>query len=376
MLYSLGRACIISAIILQLFGCTIFPGSHMPVDNKNTSPALPESFNLIHITPKLVNELSIKKHHPSENKNSAKEMSSYEYLIGVGDVLNIIVWKHPELTTPQGDFRPLSEGGNIVSSRGTIFYPYIGEVKVSGLSLPRARDLIKEKLSNYIDNPQVDVLISDFKSKKIHVNGAVHKPGYFPITNIPITILDAINYAGGVLNNSDWDSAVLVHNNKKTQLPLRALLQYGDLNQNKMLYPGDSIYVPFNTQRKIYVLGEFNDNKPLMMDKNGMVLAEAISAAGGISENTANGTEVFLIRTAHSGNKLADIYQFNFNNALDIALSSRFDMYPDDVVYINSTDVVRWNRVISKLLPFVNFGKNSIELLNRVKRWPQPIKSY
>ena len=203
-------------LFIFLTSCTVIPGTH--ISNLETSSLIFSKNNdidLIPITQELISTMHSEeiRIESAINRSLQDEMNNYTYLVGVGDVLNIIVWDHPELTIPQSGQRSAAEAGNFVHKDGTIFYPYVGKVSVIGREVTQIRDDITSGLSTYINNPQVDVNVAAFRSQHFFVSGAVKNPQMIPVRNVPITILDALSISGGMAPDADWSSATLTSNN-------------------------------------------------------------------------------------------------------------------------------------------------------------------
>jgi len=344
--------------LLGMTGCAIAPGGHMESwADEAESVDLSAMVDIHAITPALLQRIERQRPTPKAQPQSLRrEIAAYHYQVGPGDVLSIIVYDYPELTNPTGAENSAAESGKVVRANGTIFYPFLGRIKVAGKTTDDIRVQLTRGLSEYLKDPQVDVFVAEFNSKKMYVTGAVGSPGALPITNVPLTIVDAISAAGGPSEDAYWHGLTLIRDGEEQQLSLFALLSEGDQTQNRLLRDGDQLHLPSADNQGIAMLGQVKTTGNLRMNRERLSLTDALARAGGIDETRGDASGIFVLRPKPLGSdKLATVYQLDVSDATAYMMASKFPLEASDVVYVTTAPLARWNRVISLLLPSLTF---------------------
>ncbi|OSI09392.1 polysaccharide export protein [Neisseria zoodegmatis] len=357
----------LTAISLSLLaftaGCTVVPGSGLPTHNKtvvyenNETPrdtALDSRINIYPITLGLIERMQEQRRGALSNPALDRQKSAYRYRVGSGDVLNVMVWHHPDLNSPSSSGMSAESkqvsNGVWVDEAGYLAYPLAGKIYARGKTLPELQKIITGRLKRYIKNPQVSLTVTEFRSQRVSVSGAVGKPGQFPITNVPLTLVDAIDQAGGAAENADTNNIRWTKDGVERTISLQDIRQHGDLSQNLLLSGGDIVYVPTTDNSRVHVMGEVGKQTSLRMGSYGLTLTQALGDAGGINQVTANASGVFVIRNVPEDRaKPIHVYQLNLKDASAYALANRFKLRADDVVYVTAAPVSRWNRVVSQV---------------------------
>jgi len=233
---------------------------------------------------------------PSPAPSAAPPAS--EYQIGPEDILRVTVYGHEDLTQTV-----------VVQSDGTFVFPLIGRVKAGDLSPKELERKITVLLSQgFIRNPQVTVLVQEYRSKTIFVVGEIARPGTYPLAGSR-TVVEALARAGPTTANAGTE-VVIVRPHGEVQGPVlpgaagtpgaasaapaaaevirvnMRDVQAGDLAKNVALRPNDTVFVP--QAPKVFVSGEVR-NPGAYPFAPGTTVRQAISLAGGFTEDGSSG---------------------------------------------------------------------------------------
>lgn len=179
----------------------------------------------------------------SSKASAGKTDNTYPRLvIGPGDLLSIFVYGENGVVGASGTPGGLNElpSDYQVDSDGVIVFPFIGRVKLKGLTPVEASEQIAKLLSK---PRKVTVLIRDSSTFWVSVLGNVPKPGRYQIKGWP-TLLSALSEAGGPLPDTDMGGAILIHQGEKARINLdKYLRDTGERTEAPYLYPGDVLLV-------------------------------------------------------------------------------------------------------------------------------------
>jgi polysaccharide export outer membrane protein len=164
--------------------------------------------------------------------------ADYNYVIGAGDNLNIIVWRNPELS-----------GSVPVRPDGKISTALVDELPVQGKTSVEVAREVEKRLANYVRDPVVTVIVTGFVgpfSEQIRVVGEAARPQFLPFRQ-RMSLLDVMIAVGGLTDFADGNGATIVRGsegNKQYSVRLRDLVKRGDVSANVEMRPGDILIIP------------------------------------------------------------------------------------------------------------------------------------
>lgn len=208
-----------------------------------------------------------------------------DYQLGPGDTVRITVFQSQDLTTEAR-----------ISETGTVSFPLIGAVRLGGLTAAEAEALIARRLrdGSFIQNPQVTLLIQQFRSQQVAVLGNVGRPGRYPIEVKGTRLTDILAAAGGILPTGA-DVLVLMRRDAggkiaRSEIDVPSLFLDNRPELDVVLQGGDSLYV--HRAPTVYVFGQVQRPGQFQLERD-MTVGQAIAKGGG-----------FTLRARESGIRL------------------------------------------------------------------------
>lgn len=344
-------------LVALLSGCALVPG--LRVNASGSHADANPGYEVVQITPEVVAQQKQASAEALSDENALAAANPAnppsEYRIGPGDVLQIVVWDHMELTNPFGNVnRDPTSSGQLVAADGTFFFPYVGILHVEGKTIQQVRSELIEGLRPVVTKPQVDVRVVAYRSGRVQVTGEVKNPGLVTMDDTVKGALEAINERGGLnAETASRRAAWLIRNGKSYSIDLAGLLSGARPALNPRLEPGDIVHVPDTSEDQVFVLGEVSHQGPVVLSQQQTTLIEALTKTGGLDKTAANDSGVLVFRRPVVVGQPAQIFAVDLGRPTGLLLAGEFTLAPRDVVYVKATKFAQYNLVINQLLPTI-----------------------
>jgi polysaccharide export outer membrane protein len=339
---------IVLGLGLAVSGCQAIPGDGPWLNDASSrsTDALP--FDVIDLTPTTV--VAYRPLPTADEPSGTSTLSAgVRVAVAPGDVLRVRIFEpyegsiFPTIQKPGADL-----GAQRVTEQGTIEVPYVGTVQVSGLDLSQIERKIAGQLAGKAQDPQVIVEFVADRTHTVMVSGDVRSAGRISLLDGVRTVVDAINKAGGPTSPAAQLQVVL---RRQGQVALTA--QYSELLAGKdvAVQKGDEIVVRPNS-RIFTVLGAVLKSGNVDLTKTNLTLLEALGQVGGLSDERANKTGVFVFRMGDVQNDptaRARVFRLDLNQPVSIFVAQQFGMKPQDVVYVTNAPLYEYNKVLTAI---------------------------
>ena len=348
-------------IIFFLNSCASLPGINKSPSKKKPSKKIIESeysikdvgINIVSINS--LSEMDIdfyNKRKVEEVDYKVKKFSNiydynYEYILGPADSISINLTDTDDL-----------DNTYLIDQEGMIDLPFVGKVKLDGLTLNEAQNILIEVVKDFYKNPDLQINIEEFNSSKVYIVGAVRNQKTIKLDQKPIKLIEAAieaNFNPSAQDKLFGTKGFLRRDNEVYKINLANAFSGTDEKENFYLKKDDVIFIDRNSDA-IHVFGEVN--RPGVYFPNiGYSLTELISTSG-LNQITANAKKVYVIREKFDSFLEVDVFQLDIRNPVNLIAGRKFMLQSKDIIFVPPTEIVKWNRTISLLLPQTDLFKS------------------
>lgn len=258
--------------------------------------------------------------------------------IANGDMVQVTIWDAEENSifgaTGVTPLQPTS-----VSADGRIFVPYIGSLRVAGMSPTTARERIEEELIMTVPSAQVQLSVEPGRSNTANLASGFAAPGLYPLLDRNVKILDLFSQAGGPNPELNSPQVRLVRGGKTFGIPFERLLR--DPRANIAMRGGDRLYVE-DDARKFIALGATGTQSVVDFPEVEFSALEALAAIGGVNAASANPEGILILRE-YDSNAVADgiagppkervVFTIDLTTADGLFSAGNFMLEGDDLIY-------------------------------------------
>jgi polysaccharide export outer membrane protein len=333
-------------IFLIISACAISPGF-----KKEPSSTNPKRMGLkqngVTLTFYNLNKINVSslpriKDIKKKSKEKIKELmvdDKYYYTLGYGDVINVALTDIEDI-----------DGSYTVSPDGSVTIPYVGQIAVSDLTKEEAQEFINNVLKDFYQEPETIVKIEAYNSSYVYLTGSINRPQSILLSEQPLKILDSLMRAGYVKDQKSYNKKALLRRGDDVyNIDLYQLLELNKTELNIYLRKEDVLHITESDVDQAYAFGEFSRPGPIPVYKD-LTLTE-LFATQGINQSTAKTKAIYVMREDVTKFLHIDIYEIDLRNPAALIAANKFYILPNDIVYIPSTRLVEWNKVISLLTP-------------------------
>ena len=348
-------------LIFFLNSCVSLPGINKSPSKKKPSKKIIESeysikdvgINIVSINS--LSEMDIdfyNKRKVEEVDYKVKKFSNiydynYEYILGPADSISINLTDTDDL-----------DNTYLIDQEGMIDLPFVGKVKLDGLTLNEAQNILIEVVKDFYKNPDLQINIEEFNSSKVYIVGAVRNQKIIKLDQKPIKLIEAAieaNFNPSAQDKLFGTKGFLRRDNEVYKINLANAFSGTDEKENFYLKKDDVIFIDRNSDA-IHVFGEVS--KPGVYFPNiGYSLTELISTSG-LNQITANAKKVYVIREKFDSFLEVDVFQLDIRNPINLIAGRKFMLQSKDIIFVPPTEIVKWNRTISLLLPQTDLFKS------------------